>query len=350
MKTTPPWTGRRVLVTGATGLLGSGLIDELLKNRVEPVALVRDRVPDADFFLSGNDLRTTIVHGCLEDYALVERTLNEYEIETVFHLGAQTLVTTANRSPLSTFEANIKGTWNVLEACRNSRGVRRIVVASSDKAYGTSSSAPYTEGQPLRGEHPYDVSKSCADLLAQSYFKTYGLPLAITRCGNIYGGGDLNFNRIVPGTIRALLAGEAPVIRSDGTLVRDYFYVKDAVAACLLLAGRLDRDEVRGQAFNFSNESPLSVLQVVELISGLMGKRLTPRVLNDVSGEIRDQRLSSDKARSILGWRARYSIEEGLTETIAWYEKHLRAHDVRDISGRGSGKEASPSRWAGEPG
>jgi CDP-glucose 4,6-dehydratase len=323
MKATPSWRGRQVLVTGATGLLGSGLIDDLLKNRVKPVALVRDRVPDSNFVLSGNDLKATIVHGCLEDYALVERTLNEYEIDTVFHLGAQTIVTTANRSPLSTFEANIKGTWNVLEACRNSKLVRRIVVASSDKAYGPSPSAPYTEDQPLRGEHPYDVSKSCADLLAQSYFKTYGLPLAITRCGNIYGGGDLNFNRIVPGTIKALLADEAPIIRSDGTLVRDYFYVKDAVSACLLVADQLDRDEVRGQAFNFSNESPLSVLRVVELISGLMGKRLKPQILSVVSGEIKDQRLSSDKARSVLNWRPRYSIEEGLKETIAWYESYL---------------------------
>jgi len=323
MKPTPSSTDRQVLVTGATGLLGSGLIDELLTNRLKPVALVRDRVPDSNFFLSGNDRKVTIVQGCLEDYALVERTLNEYEIDTVFHLGAQTIVRTANHSPLSTFEANIKGTWNVLEACRTSKLVRRIVIASSDKAYGTSPSAPYTEDQPLRGEHPYDVSKSCADLLAQSYFKTYGLPLAITRCGNIYGGGDLNYSRIVPGTIKALLADEPPLIRSDGTLVRDYFYVKDAVSACLLIADQLDRDEVRGQAFNFSNETPLTVLQVVELISGLMGKRLKPQVLNVVSGEIKDQRLSSDKARSVLNWRARYSIEEGLKETIGWYESHL---------------------------
>lgn len=318
------WKGKKVLVTGATGLLGSWLVDALLRNKNHPVALIRDMVPDSNFFLSGNDRTTTIVRGCLEDYPLVERTLNEYEIDTVFHLGAQTIVPTANRSPLSTFEANIKGTWNVLEACRNSKLVRRIVVASSDKAYGTSPSVPYTEDLPLRGEHPYDVSKSCADLLAVSYFKTYQLPVAITRCGNIYGGGDLNFNRIVPGTIKALLDKERPIIRSDGTFIRDYFFVKDAVSACLLVAEQLDRKEVKGQAFNFSNESPLTVLQVVELIAGLMNKKVKPRVLNLVSGEIKNQSLSSRKARTLLQWRAGYSMEEGLKETMAWYRRYFR--------------------------
>ena len=321
------WRGRIVLVTGATGLLGSWLIERLVGEGAEVVALIRDFVPTSHLYISGLKDRIVGVTGCLEDYALIERTLNEYEIDTVFHLGAQTIVNTANRSPLSTFESNIKGSWNLLEACRVSRLVKRVVVASSDKAYGSLPALPYTEDMPLKGEHPYDVSKSCADLLAQSFAKTYDLSLAITRCGNIYGGGDLNFNRIVPGTIRSLLANEAPIIRSDGSFTRDYYYVKDAAQACLLLAENLDRQEVRGQAFNFSNESPLSVLELVRIVIDLTGVDLQPEILNISQGEIRHQYLSSRKAHQILGWNAAYNIQAGLQETIEWYKNYLSAHN-----------------------
>lgn len=316
----PFWKDKKVFVTGATGLLGSWLIESLIKEKVFVIALIRDFVPNSYLYLSRMNERINKVSGCLEDYSVIERTLNEYEIDTVFHLGAQTIVTTANRSPLSTFEANIKGTWNLLEACRNSKLVQRIVIASSDKAYGSQPSLPYSEDMPLRGEHPYDVSKSCADLLTQAYFKTYNLPLAITRCGNIYGGGDLNFNRLVPGTIKSLLENEPPIIRSDGTYTRDYFYVKDAVSACILVAEKLERDDIKGQPFNFSNESPLSVLELVKIITGLMKSKLEPKILNISSGEIKHQYLSSQKSKKILNWKAKFSVEKGLSETIDWYK------------------------------
>ncbi len=319
------WAGRRVLVTGATGILGSWLVDECLGLDASVVALIRDWVPDSLLVSSGNCRRISRVSGRLEDYEVVERTLNEYEVDTVFHLGAQPIVPVAIRSPRATFEANIMGTWNVLEACRRIRCVSRVVVASSDKAYGTSATLPYTEDTPLRGEHPYDVSKSCSDLLARSYAATYDLPVVVTRCGNIYGAGDLNFNRIVPGTIRSVLAGESPVIRSDGTYTRDYIYVRDAVSACLRAAEDLERPEVRGHAFNFSNERPLSVLDLVNTIIRMVGSSLQPTIVNDCVGEIRHQYLSSAKARAVLGWRPAYSLEQGLAETIEWYRGLLRA-------------------------
>jgi CDP-glucose 4,6-dehydratase len=317
------WTGRRVFVTGVTGLLGSWLVDECLRLGASVVALVRDWVPDSLLVLSGNHLRITRVAGCLEDYDVVERSLNEYEIDTVFHLGAQPIVPVANRSPRATFEANIKGTWNVLEACRQIRCVSGVIVASSDKAYGSSPTLPYTEDTPLRGEHPYDVSKSCADLLTRSYSTTYHLPATVTRCGNIYGPGDLNFNRIVPGTIRSVLAGESPIIRSDGTYTRDYIYVRDAVSACLRVAENIERSDVRGQAFNFSNEKPVSVLDLVTVIIRMMGVLLEPTILNTSGGEIRNQYLSSAKARAVLGWQPTYTLDDGLRETIEWYRDLL---------------------------
>jgi CDP-glucose 4,6-dehydratase len=319
------WRQHNVFVTGASGLLGSWLVERLLDEGANVTCLVRDWVPRSRLVSAGLLDRTNVVRGELEDYALLVRSLNEYEIDSVFHLGAQTIVGTSARAPLSTFEANIRGTWNLLEACRtNARLIRRIVVASSDKAYGAHDHLPYTEDMPLQGRFPYDVSKSCSDLIALSYYHTYGLPLAITRCGNLFGGGDLNFNRLIPGTIRSVLQGETPVIRSDGQFVRDYFYVRDAVEAYLCLAERLPDSDCVGQAFNFATERPLSVLEVVQHILQLLGREgLEPRILNEASHEIREQYLDCSKAQRVLDWQARYGVEDALRETIEWYRQEL---------------------------
>lgn len=325
------WQDRNVYVTGATGLLGSWLAEELVENGAKVVCLMRDWVPGSRFFERGLADRVNIVRGELEDFSLLVRSINEYEIDSVFHLGAQTIVGTSARSALSTFESNIRGTWNLLEACRNcAKTVERIVVASSDKAYGCHDQLPYTEQSPLQGRFPYDVSKSCADLIAFSYFHTYGLPLAITRCGNLYGGGDLNFNRLVPGTIRSAIRDQAPVIRSDGKFTRDYFYVADAVHAYLLLAQKLPDPEFCGQAFNFGNEQPLSVIELVDLVLDLLGKKesLQPRILNQASHEIRNQYLDCSKARKWLEWSPKHSVEEGLSRTIEWYQGYLGCSDA----------------------
>lgn len=314
------WKDRSVLVTGASGLLGSWLTAELVARRAPTVCLVRDWNPESRFLQQGLADRVVVVRGELEDLPLLQRTINEYEIDTVFHLGAQTIVGAANRHPVSTFETNIRGTWNVLEACRLAGNlVKRVLVASSDKAYGAQG-LPYRETMPLEGRYPYDVSKSCVDLITLSYFHTYGLPVAITRCANLFGGGDLNFSRLVPGTIRSVLRGQAPVIRSDGKLIRDYFYVKDAALAYLLLAEKLPEPGVVGEAFNFGIERPLSVLEIVRDILRLCDRpSLEPTVLHEAVQEIPEQWLSSAKARDVLGWRPSYSLESGLLETIDWY-------------------------------
>lgn len=318
------WVNRNVFVTGATGLLGSWLVEELLKRGAHVTCLVRDWVPGSQLVESGLLARTNVVRGDLEDYQVLLRALNEYEIDSVFHLGAQTIVGTAARSALSTFEANVRGTWNLLEACRtSSRLVERVLVASSDKAYGPHDRLPYTEAAPLQGRYPYDVSKSCADLISLAYFHTYRTPVGITRCGNLFGGGDLNFNRLIPGTIRSALREEAPVIRSDGRFIRDYFYVRDAVEGYLLLAEKLPDERFQGEAFNFGNETPVSVLDLVHKILDLMGKTsLVPKVLNEAVHEIRAQYLDCAKARRMLDWRPSYTLEEGLRETIAWYRAY----------------------------
>ena len=317
------WNERPVLLTGASGLVGSWLVEDLLSQGAQVVCLVRDRVPDSRFFSDGLDKKVTVASGSLEDRNACERVINEYEPATVFHLGAQTIVQTANRSPLHTFRANIEGTWNLLEACRtHGKSVEQIIVASSDKAYGEQKKLPYTEETPLQGKHPYDVSKSCVDLISQSYAATYSLPVAISRCGNFFGGGDLNFNRIVPGTIQSLLKNEPPVIRTDGKFVRDYIYVKDAVSAYLTLAEKY-KPALCGEAFNFSNEAQMTTLEMVSLISKLMKKNIAPNVQNNASGEIRNQHLSAKKAHEALGWKAAYGIEEGLAETIEWYSAYF---------------------------
>lgn len=320
------WSGRSVLVTGATGLVGSWLVKDLLAARAKVVALVRDPDPQTELYRSGDYRATSIVHGHLEDFGSLERAINEYEVDTVFHLAAQPIVAVAHRNPLPTFEANIRGTYHLLEACRlHHTLVRRIVIASSDKAYGVSPTLPYTEDMPLQGQHPYEVSKSCADLIAQTYQQTYSLPVAIARCGNIYGGGDLNWSRIVPGTIRSFTHGERPIIRSDGSYLRDYIYVKDVSRAYLRLAERLDDARVIGQAFNFSPEKALTVLELVEALRRLMRcHHLSPDIQNTAQGEIHSQYLSSAKARQILDWQPQFTLEAGLTETVRWYQDYLQ--------------------------
>ncbi|MGH9802580.1 MAG: GDP-mannose 4,6-dehydratase [Blastocatellia bacterium] len=321
------WNRRNVFVTGATGLLGSWMTEELLNRGANVTCLIRDWVPESRLVNSGAVARINAVRGELEDYKLLARALNEYEIDSIFHLGAQTIVGTALRAPLSTFEANIRGTWNLMEACRvNSKLVERVVVASSDKAYGEQEQLPYTEDAALNSKYPYDVSKSCSEFIALSYFHTYQTPVAITRCGNLYGGGDLNFNRLIPGTIRSVLRDEAPIIRSDGQFIRDYFYVRDAVEAYLTLAERLPDERFKGEAFNFSTETPASVLELVDQILKLTGKtHLVPKVMNEASREIPKQYLSCDKAKKLLNWQSGYALDEGLRATIDWYEQALNS-------------------------
>lgn len=318
------WLDRPILVTGATGLLGSWLCTRLLNEGADVVCLVRDWAPRSEFYRNGSAEKVKQVRGEVCDRELLERVLGEYEIDSVFHLAAQTLVPVANRNPEFTFQTNIQGTVAVLEACRRSPLVKQIVLASSDKAYGEQPNLPYTEEAPLAGRFPYDVSKSCADLIAQSYAATFELPVVITRCGNFFGGGDLNWNRVVPGTIRSVLRGEAPIIRSDGKFVRDYFYIEDGAAAYMTLCEKLAADaSLVGEAFNFSPDMPLTVIDLVDRILKAMDSDLEPLILNQASNEIREQYLSSQKARDTLGWSSTYSFEEGLKRTIEWYRRYF---------------------------
>jgi len=318
------WVRRNVFVTGGTGLLGSSLVGKLLDEGANVTCLIRDTVPRSNLVIKGLDRKVNVVHGDVEDYFLIERALNEYETDTVFHLAAQTIVGTANTMPISTFRTNIMGTVNILEASRKLPRIKRILVASSDKAYGEQVKLPYTEKTPLQGSHPYDVSKSCADLIAATYNKTYGLPVCVTRCANFYGGGDLNFNRIIPGTIQSAYYNERPIIRSDGSYIRDYIYVEDGVQAYMLVAEKMEPLKLYGEAFNFSQEVQMTVLEITNLILKLMGKsKLKPVILNNTKGEILRQYLSNEKSRRALGWKPKYSLEEGLKKTINWYKGYF---------------------------
>ena len=331
------WRDRPTLVTGATGLVGAWLVKRLVEAGADVVCLVRDWIPQSELVRTRLIEQVKVVRGDVRDQALLERVLGEHEIDTVMHLAAQTIVGIANRNPVSTFETNIQGTWALLEACRRTPTVKQIVMASSDKAYGDQECLPYDEDTPLQGRHPYDVSKSCADLIAQTYAVTYGLPVAVTRCGNFYGGGDLNWNRIVPGTIRSVLRGQRPIIRSDGSYIRDYFYVEDGAAAYMLLAEHLAlQPELRGAAFNFSNELQVPVLDLVQRILTLMGANLVPDVRNDAGNEIRHQYLSAAKARRLLNWSPLFTLDAGLRATIAWYQAFFAETRSPDL--------ASPAR------
>ena len=319
------WNGRRVLVTGATGLVGSWLVKRLLSLEADVHGLVLDADPDSELIRSGDIGRITVTNGDLRVPMDVSRAVKNSNCEVVFHLGAQTIVGTALNDPMWTFESNIAGTWNLLEAVRQSGNqVKSVVVASSDKAYGTSDVLPYLEGFSLHGEGPYDVSKSCTDLIAQSYGKTYGLPVTVARCGNIYGGGDLNWSRIIPGTIRSLIQGAQPEIRSDGSFIRDYVFVMDIVDAYIHLAVETEKGRINGEAFNFSRDEPISVIDLYKQICHAFNNSyVEPKILNSAKNEIKDQHLDSSKAKKVLGWKSNFTLTDGLTETINWYKTNL---------------------------
>jgi CDP-glucose 4,6-dehydratase len=318
--------GTTVYVTGANGFVGSWLTHALLDGGATVVCLLHDVDPQSEFVRAGLRERTIPIEGRLQDFDLQRRVFAEYRPSTVFHLGAQTLVGEALLEPLETFESNIRGTYTLLEAARQATAATAIVVASSDKAYGTLTAERYVEEMPLRGEHPYDVSKSCTDLLAHAYWRSYALPVTVARCGNIYGGGDTNWSRLIPGTIRSLLANERPIVRSDGTLIRDYLHVNDVVQAYLALAVNTATLSLGGEAFNFSAGVEKTVLAVVGDVRRLMNRtELEPEIKADARAEIQTQILAWEKARTVLGWRPAVEYEDGLRETIAWYARALPA-------------------------
>jgi len=317
------WKGRNVFVTGADGFICSWVAKKLVDNGANVTIIVRDFKKNPGYKLAGlTEKEINIVMGDIVNFDSVKRAINEYETEFCFHLAAQAIVQTANRSPLSTFESNIKGTWNILEACRTTETVKGIIVASSDKAYGVQKKLPYTEDSPLQGLYPYDASKACTDILTRSYFRSYGLPVAVTRNANIYGGGDTNWNRIIPDVMRCILKDQELLIRSDGTPERDYMYIKDAVNAYLTLAENISKPEVKGEAFNFGTGKPVSVKDLVNKIIQVSGKSIQPKILGQAKNEIDKQYLDATKAKTILGWKTKYSLEEGLMETFEWYKNH----------------------------
>jgi CDP-glucose 4,6-dehydratase len=316
----PFWEDRNVFVTGCTGFVGRQLVKELLRLGALVTGLVRN--PSSTICQEEPYNAMNFVYGSLEDLPVIQKSLEDYQIDTVFHLAAQAITGAAIQHPVSTFETNIRGTWNVLDACRLT-SVNRVIVASSERAYGDQASYPYVETSPLQGRYPYDVSKSCADLITNTYYHTYQLPVCIIRCGNLYGGGDLNLNRLIPQTIQSVLQNQAPVIRSDGTLVRDFLYIEDAVAAILLVAEKMESCGLAGEAFNFSHEHPQTIVEVVGGILKMMNSDLQPIIQNQPSNEIKHQYLSAKKAREQLGWKPIYDIQSGLKRTIDWYRDYF---------------------------
>jgi CDP-glucose 4,6-dehydratase len=323
------WRDKSILVTGAQGFIGSWLVSRLLEEGARVVVLRRDIPAESRFGVEGLEKRCDVVLGDLVDYESLVRSLNEYEVKAVFHLGAQTIVGTANRSPLSTYETNIRGTYLLLEACRAvgvvGDGIERVVVASSDKAYGSHDDLPYSEDFALQPRYPYDVSKAATDMIARSYAVTYGLPVAVTRLANVYGGGDFNFSRIVPDTARALVRGDRPVIRSDGTPERDYIYAPDAVDAYLAIARSLDDPAMHGRAWNAGAGRPYSVKEMVSRLVAVSGREVEPDIQGEGTphGEIDRQFLDSSRIRDELGWEPHWELDDGLRETWTWYERHL---------------------------
>ncbi len=318
------WSGRSVLVTGATGLLGGWLVPALVRSESQVIVLVRDGAPESMFVHDGWMREVAVVYGSVSDAELLRRIVAEYSVQTIFHLAAQTQVGVAKVDPVGTLEANVRGTWNVLEAARQCRGIS-VIAASSDKAYGESNALPYSEDHPLRGKYPYDVSKSCMDLICSMYAASFSLPVAIVRCANLFGGGDLNFARLIPGVIRSTLRGEPFVIRSDGKFTRDYLYVEDAVDGYLRAAECLDQQpELRGEAFNLSTGENRTVLDLVQIVLRLLGRtNLQPVILNQAGSEIRAQALAADKARRVLGWNPQVSLDDSLQRTIEWYSNYF---------------------------
>jgi CDP-glucose 4,6-dehydratase len=329
MGLSPFWRERPTLITGASGFLGGWLVRRLVALGAAPVCLVRDWVPQAELSTSGLLADVSVVRGDVRNQALLERVLGEYEVDTVFHLAAQTVVGIANRNPVSTFDSNVRGTWSLLEACRRTPSVRQVVVASSDKAYGEQAALPYSEETPLRARHPYDVSKACADLIAQTYAVTFGLPVVVSRCGNLYGGGDLNWSRLIPGTIRSALHGERPLIRSDGQSLRDYLYVEDGVGAYVALAEALAvKRQLAGEAFNFGHNQAVTVSALVQEILGACGRKdLEPDVRSAAPHEIPAQYLDPAKAHRLLAWAPAFDLHAGLGRTVAWYREFLSRTD-----------------------
>jgi CDP-glucose 4,6-dehydratase len=317
------WRDRSVFVTGGTGLCGSWLVSRLIELGANVVAVVRDWPAGSELVRSGNAGAATLVHGDVRDQALMERICGDYEVEVVFHLAAQTIVPVANRNPVETYDTNIRGTWSVLEAARRSPKIQAVIVASSDKAYGPQTSLPYTEATPLQAVEPYDVSKACADLISRQYANTFGVPVAVTRSGNFFGGGDLNWSRVVPGTARSIIRGAPPVVRSDGTPIRDYLYVEDVVEAYLLLAEGVSVGKLVGEGVNISYEQPLSVLEMIGRITAALGSDLEPVIENNATHEIQDQFLDATLLREALGWQPRFSFETGVERTVSWYRTHL---------------------------
>lgn len=318
------WKEKNVMVTGADGFIGSWLANELVSKGSNVLTILRDIKKESNMDVLGIKDKVNIIHGDIIDFNTIARGFNEYDIEICFHLAAQAIVGSANKSPLSTFESNIKGTWNLLEACRLNHSVKRIVIASSDKAYGQQKKLPYTEDSPLLGFYPYDASKACADILAKSYFKSYNLPLAITRNANTYGPADMNSSRLIPDIIISLLKNKQPIIRSDGTPERDYMYIKDAICAYLTLAENLQRDDVVGQAYNFGTGNPISVLDLYKKIIYIIGKDIQPKILGKASNEIDRQFLAIEKVKETFGWLPKISLEKGLSETVEWYKEYIK--------------------------